>query len=125
MRSLALLALLPFTAAPDVEPAQVVPIALSSFKFTPATVTLEHGHPYVLRLTNTSKGGHDFAAKAFFTAAGMTAADRAVLHDGAVEVGGGDTADVRLTAPAPGHYPLRCSHLMHAAFGMKGEIVVR
>jgi plastocyanin len=40
-----------------------------------------------------------------------------------VEVAGHQSADITLT-PARGTYRLRCTHALHTAFGMSGEIVV-
>jgi uncharacterized cupredoxin-like copper-binding protein len=102
-----------------------VAIELSSFKFTPSTITLEHGRPYVLHLSNKSRGGHNFAAKTFFAAADVAPADRARLTKGGIELDGGEQAEIHFTAPAPGRYEVRCTHFMHQTFGMKGEIIVR
>jgi uncharacterized cupredoxin-like copper-binding protein len=102
-----------------------VAIELSSFKFTPSTITLEHGRPYVLHLSNKARGSHNFVAKTFFAAADVAPADRARLSKGGIEVDGGDQAEIHFTAPSPGRYEVHCSHFMHTSFGMKGEIIVR
>jgi len=102
---------------------QRIDVRLSNFKFTPDTITLTHGQPYVLHLS--SSGGHSFAAKAFFAAATMPAADRAKAKDGKVDLEGGDSVDIHFTAPKPGSYPVKCTHFLHASFGMTGTIVVR
>ena len=102
-----------------------VAIELSSFKFTPSTITLEHGRRYVLHLSNKARGGHNFVAKTFFAAADVAPADRARLSKGGISLDGGDQADIHFTAPAPGRYDVRCTHFMHQTFGMKGEIIVR
>lgn len=102
-----------------------ITITLTSFAFTPEVVTLEHGRRYVLHLDNTSGGGHNFAAQAFFAAAIITPADRAKISRGRVEVGGHSAVDIHLTAPAAGTYALRCTHFLHTGFGMSGSIVVR
>lgn len=115
-----ILALLATAAAPA---EQRIEVALSNFRFTPATIQLVHGQPYVLHLS--SRGGHSFAAKAFFAAATMPAADRARLKNGKVELAGGESADIRFVAPAPGIYPIKCTHFLHAGFGMTGKFVVR
>ena len=47
----------------------------------------------------------------------------ALVHNGTVEVKGHQSVDLSLT-PAAGTYPLKCSHTLHAAFGMKGTIRV-
>jgi len=74
----------------------------------------------VLHLVNSSRGGHNFAAPEFFSAASGVSGP---VSGGKVELRGHQTVDVRVT-PARGHYRLRCTHTMHTAFGMSGEIVV-
>ena len=102
-----------------------VDVHLSNFRFAPKPIQLERGRPYVLRLINDADGGHNFAAPAFFAASNIAPPDRAWLKNGKVEVPGGQVREIRLTAPAPGTYKLSCTHFMHGAFGMKGEIIVR
>jgi len=120
LRLFAPLALLLTAAAPA---EQRLEVALSNFAFTPATIALVHGQPYVLHLS--SKGGHSFAAKAFFAAATMAPADRARIRDGKIELADGASIDLRFTAPAAGTYPIKCTHFLHAGFGMTGKFVVR
>ena len=118
--------LLPFTALALTAAAPAerrVDVALSNFKFTPGTIALVHGQPYVLHLS--SSGGHSFAAKAFFAAATMAPADRARLKDGRIELGSGASVDIHFVAPRPGTYPIKCTHFLHASFGMTGKFVVR
>jgi uncharacterized cupredoxin-like copper-binding protein len=86
---------------------------------------LHSGVPYRLHFVNQSSGGHDFSAKEFFAQAMIDPEDQAQLKDGAVKLGGGQSADVRLVANTPGRYPARCTHLLHASFGMTGEVVVQ
>lgn len=102
-----------------------IEVRVYSYGFTPQTIALQHGQPYQLHFTNTSKGGHDFTAKAFFAAAQVTGADARKIDDGKVRLDGGESGDVNLVAPAPGTYEFHCSHFLHAAQGMKGQIVVR
>jgi uncharacterized cupredoxin-like copper-binding protein len=102
-----------------------VEIDLTNFKIGPDAITLQHGQPYVLHIVNQAKGGHDFEAKAFFDAATVAAGDRAVVAKGKIELGGGQSADVHLTAPAAGTYEAHCTHFMHSTFGMTGKIVVQ
>jgi plastocyanin len=109
-------------AASAPTPAERVDIALSNFKFTPATIHLKHGQQYVLHLTST--GGHAFAAKAFFAAATIPAADRAKIKDGKIELNSSAAVDIHFTAPAPGSYPMVCTHFLHTSFGMTGKIIV-
>jgi uncharacterized cupredoxin-like copper-binding protein len=102
----------------------VINVQLANFKFTPKNIVLQHGRAYVLRLANVAKGGHDFTAKEFFTAANVAAADRTLVAEGEVEVPAGQVREIHLTAPAVGSYHLKCSHTLHKAFGMSGTIVV-
>lgn len=114
---------MPLLAQPD-EPRRVE-IDLSSFKYEPATITLDHGVPYVMHFVNTSGKSHDFVAKSFFAAAKVADEDRPRMTDGGVELEGNQSVDIHLTAPQPGTYDVHCSHFMHAAFGMKATIIVR
>jgi len=102
-----------------------VPVELSNFRFTPASIVLEHGQPYVLRLTNVANGGHSFGAASFFAAASVAAADQPLIKNGNVEVPAGQVREIHLVAPRPGQYDLKCTHFLHASFGMKGTIVVQ
>jgi len=121
MRMLAFLALLALPAVTAAQPAaRTVEISLSNFDFTPSTIRLRAGEPIVLHLVNTAHGGHNFAAPEFFAAASGVSGP---VTSGKVELHGNQTVDIRLT-PARGHYHLRCTHTMHTAFGMSGEIEV-
>lgn len=121
MHKLLPLAALALTAAAPAE--QRIDVALSNFRFTPATIALREGQPYLLHLT--SRGGHSFAAKEFFAAATMPAADRAKISGGKIELEGGESVDIHFTAPGPGTYRIKCTHFLHASFGMTGAFVVR
>lgn len=100
-------------------------VQLSNFEFTPRTIVLDHGRTYVLRLYNASGGGHDFTARTFFAAAAVAPSDRRWLRQGEVEVPPGQLRVIRLTAPAPGRYKVKCTHTFHKTLGMSGTIVVR
>lgn len=103
--------------------ARTVEVDLASFSFTPSSIPLRAGEPIVLKLVNRGRGGHNFSAPEFFAAARM-ASGQAAIVDGTVEVPSRQTVEVRLT-PARGQYALHCTHTLHTAFGMRGEIVVR
>lgn len=118
----ALLALAGGASAAEPQP-DTVDVSLANFRFTPGAIRVPDGTPVVLRLTNTSTKSHDFTAPTFFASATIAPADRALVHDGSVELGGGQRRDIHLVARA-GRYRLKCSHAFHALFGMKGEIVV-
>ena len=111
---------LALTAAAPAE--QRVDVALSNFKFTPATIHLHRGQQYVLHLTST--GGHSFEAKAFFAAATILPADRTAITNGKIELTSTRGADIHFTAPKAGTYPVKCTHTLHASFGMTGKIIV-
>lgn len=100
-----------------------VTVTLSSFHFDPATLRLHAGQPIVLHLVNGGSGGHNFSAPEFFAAAEIRAQDQASVQKGTVEVSGHAAKDIALI-PRRGTYKLHCTHMMHSAFGMKGEIVV-
>ena len=116
---LAAISLTPAAAAPA-----VTSVNLANFSFTPMTIRLQAGVPTVLRLRNASSGGHSFTAPQFFAASRIQPQSAALVQKGKVEIPGGATVDIALI-PAAGQYPLKCSHPFHAAFGMKGAIVVR
>jgi plastocyanin len=127
MRALLPLALLvlasPAAAQPDWSHAQSVEVQLSNFAFAPDHLRLPHGEAIVLHLVNNASGGHNFAAPEFFAAATIAPDDAAKIQHGAVELRGHQSVDIHLVA-ATGHYHLHCSHTMHTAFGMSGEINV-
>jgi plastocyanin len=111
------------TAHAAVQPT-VVTVQLANFNFTPAQLALRANTPTVLQLRNNASGGHNFSAPAFFAAARIDPASAALVRDGKVEIPGHTNVQVVLT-PAAGQYPLKCSHTLHSAFGMKGTIFVR
>ena len=115
------LLLLPLPALAQDSPApRTVEVRLSSFAFAPQRLSLPAGRPVILHLVNSAGGGHNFSAPQFFAAASGVSGP---VRDGAVEVSGHQSVDIRLT-PARGTYRLRCTHTMHTAFGMRGTISV-
>jgi plastocyanin len=113
------------TPAPDWGEAQTIEVDLTNFAFSPARLELKPGAAYRLHFVNKTSGGHDFTAKGFFNDAVIDPEDQAAVKDGMVMLGGNQSADVRLMAPKAGRYEARCTHLMHATLGMKGEVVVQ
>jgi plastocyanin len=116
---LALTAISPASAASDPAPERVE-IVLSNFAFTPSTIHLSPGRPYLLHFVNRGSGGHNFAAKDFFAAARITGD---VPPGGVVELGKGESRDVALV-PAAGRYKVKCTHFFHSGLGMKGKVIV-
>lgn len=115
----------PATAAPDWAKAHVVTIVMTNFAFTPPRIVLSRGLPYRLHFVNNGSGGHNFASREFFQAVEVAPEDRAKIDNGKIELTRDETADVRLVPISPGTYKVRCTHFLHAAFGMKGEVIVQ
>lgn len=101
-----------------------VSITMTSYQFAPAHIELQRGKSYRLHLVNASGKGHDFSAPALFASSTIAPPDQAKIHDGAVEVDSGSSVDVALVPLVAGDYPLRCTHFLHATFGMRGDVVV-
>lgn len=120
MRTLILALLLSVPSLAAAQTPRTVEVRLSSFDFAPNEIRLRAGETVILHLVNSGRGGHNFSAPQFFAAASGVSGP---VRNGAVEVGGHASADVRLT-PARGQYHLRCTHTLHTTFGMTGEIVV-
>jgi plastocyanin len=110
---------------PDWSQARPLTIELSSFKFTPANEALQRGAAYRIHFANSSSGGHDFVAKAFFAGSMIAPEDRAKITNGGVDVGGGESVDVRLIPNRTGSFKVHCSHFLHSSFGMTGTIEVQ
>jgi plastocyanin len=123
LRTLCLATLVAF-AAPAVGDPPAAVVDLTNFKFTPAQIEMKANRLITLQLRNDSSGGHSFSAPAFFAAAHVDPASIRLISEGKVEVPAHTTVQVALT-PAVGQYPLKCSHLFHSTFGMKGTIIVR
>lgn len=105
-------------------PAHAVAVVLDNFKFAPEAVHVPGSTEIVLTLRNDGSGGHNFAAPEFFAASKIDPADKAKVKGGRVEVAKSETVAIHLTTPASGQYALKCTHFLHAGFGMKGSIVV-
>jgi plastocyanin len=120
--ALALFLVLPVSghAAQEASAPRVVEVRLSNFDFSPSAITLPAGRPVVLRLVNSGGGGHNFSAPQFFAAATGVSGP---VRRGTVEVPGRQSVEIRLT-PARGTYRLKCTHTLHSAFGMNGQIIV-
>lgn len=112
----------PSVAAPQAA-TPVVEVRLSSYAFTPGTVRLRVGQEQVLRLVG-ARGSHNFSAPGLFAASRIDPRSAARIHHGTVEVREEESIDIRLTPLTPGTYPVRCTHLLHTAYGMKGEAII-
>lgn len=112
-------------AANDWSRASPISVEMSSYRFSPSTLTLQHGQAYRIRFHNGARKAHNFVAKDFFVSAIIAPADVDRIKNGAVDLRGGETADVQLIPNARGTFKVHCSHFMHSPMGMKGTIVVR
>ncbi len=124
--SAGIVVLLLAAAAAQAQPApQTINVSLTSYAFSPSTITLKAGNTYRLHLSDDASKGHNFSAPEFFAASTVAPEDQARIKDGAVELDGGEAADITVTPQKPGTYPLRCTHFMHSMMGMTGQIIVQ
>jgi uncharacterized cupredoxin-like copper-binding protein len=121
VRTLALLAVLTQAASAHV---QLVTITMSNYAFTPDRIELLADSDYQLHFVNDSSKSHDFSARELFSAGTIAPDDQGKVQNGAVEVEAGATVDVRFTPKKKGSYPVRCTHFLHASFGMTGTATV-
>ena len=113
-----------FVAPVAAETSARVDIILANFSFTPSAIALKAGQKVTLHFDNQGSGGHDFTAKEFFASAAMDAVTRIKLgKKGTVSLGKGQVVDITLT-PKAGTYKVKCSHFLHAGFGMTGTVTV-
>lgn len=115
--------LLSAAPAPDFSNPRQVEVRLANFSFDPPAFRLRANRPATLQLINASRGGHNFSAPEFFAASAIRVEDQGLVYKGAIELAAGQTKEITLV-PKPGRYPLRCTHMMHATFGMRGYILV-
>lgn len=116
----------PRDAQVDWQRSAPIRVEMSEFDFAPDRLVLQVGQPYDLHIVNIGSVGHTFSAPAFFrTVTFGPAGAQAPLESGSVSLGAKESADVRLVPLQAGRYPLECTRLLHANFGMTGEIVVR
>jgi uncharacterized cupredoxin-like copper-binding protein len=109
----------------DWSKSELVSISLTNFAFAPHQVTLQHGAAYRFRFVNDSASNHDFSAPELFDAVAVAPDDRSKVDDGSVDVPSGATVDVKVVPNAPGSYNVRCTHFLHAMFGMTAVVVIK
>jgi plastocyanin len=102
---------------------ETIAVRLSNFAYSPDPLRLRAGVPVRLQFVNTSGGGHDFVAPAFF-AASVFAPGSAPPPEGRLDVPAGATVELTLTPRAAGSYEVACTHFLHSLFGMTGKVVV-
>jgi uncharacterized cupredoxin-like copper-binding protein len=91
-------------------------------QFQPDHITFHAGQTYLLRLENHGKDMHEFTAPAFLQAAHITEKQKLANNGTDVVIQPGKTVTLHLTAPAKGHYDLKCAD--HDWDGMVGNIDV-
>jgi plastocyanin len=116
----------PSSGSPSVDwaSAQTVEIDLDSFSIAPQSLHLKQGTPYRLHFVNKSSKGHNYDAPQFFAALAIAPDDQAKVVKGKLELGEGESADVKAVPDKAGKYAVQCSHFLHASFGMTGEAVI-
>jgi uncharacterized cupredoxin-like copper-binding protein len=100
---------------------QEISVALSDFRFTPATIVLEQNRPYRITLRNEGSGKHDLTAPDFFH---TVQSSRPLPADGKVVLAKGEIMALDIVPTQKGTYPFECSVFLHALFGMEGKFVV-
>lgn len=106
------------------QPDRELIVQLSNFRFSPATLILKQGQTYRIHFENVASGGHDFVAREFFAASQIAAADQGKVANGEIDLAGHESVDIELTPQRAGQFRSHCSHFMHGALGMKGQIIV-
>ena len=112
------------SSAADWSKAQTVEIDLDSYSFTPKSLHLKQGSAYRLHFVNKASKGHNYDAPQFFAALTVAPSDIPKVAEGKVELAKGESVDVKAVASKPGKYSVKCSHFLHASFGMTGEAVI-
>ena len=117
-------------AAIDWTQAEIVTVELSEFQFKPTKLRFQNGVGYRLMLRNTGDRRHTFVTEKFFTA---IAAEQLIAGGDMIanpylqliEVLPRSEKELRFVPVRKGTYDLECSVLLHALFGMEGEIVIQ
>jgi len=118
-----------FVDAADWDAKKTVTIEMTEFAFTPKSITLEAGQPYVLEVVNKGTVKHEFTAGAFFRSVATRKAETAesevkVPFFTEIEVFAGKKAEIFLIPLVPGTYKLVCEIEGHFEAGMFGTITV-
>jgi plastocyanin len=109
--------------AEPVAPARVE-IVMDDFSYAPKDLRLKADQPVTLQFVNRGTGGHNFVSREFFAAAQMAEPTRTMLgRKGEVELDKGASVEVSLV-PKAGTYKVKCTHFLHAGFGMTGTVTV-
>jgi len=117
-------------AKADWSKSQAIDVALDSYKFVPAEITLQSGQPYKIHLTNASDDTHTFNSAGFFKAVALqkvvvNGVESTSLKDDGVALDENQQADLYVVPVTPGTYGLYCDEPLHDSFGMHGHIVVK
>jgi len=114
----------------DWSDAKKLTVELSEFKFIPDALAFRTGQPYALTLVNSGALPHTFAAGDFFRA---IAVKSLLYSDGeagfpkleAISLAANESKTLFFVPVTPGNYDLTCNELLHANFGMVGQIQIR
>jgi plastocyanin len=119
------MAFVAYANAADWSRSEPISISLTNFAFTPQQVTLEHGSTYRFHFVNDSSSNHNFSAPELFDAVTIAPDDQSKVVDGSVDVPSRTSVDVKIVPNAPGSYEVRCTHLLHAMFGMTAAVAIK
>lgn len=92
---------------------QIVSIEASSFAFTPNRITAPAGSQLLLKVTNHAGMDHNLTIE--------DGADRHLLE---LALPAGATVSASLRIDQKGEYRIYCDKPLHAAFGMKGVLLI-
>lgn len=114
----------------DWSKSQTVNVALSSYAFTPQTLTLTKNQPYILHLQNTSSASHTFSSDTLFSAVAVEKVVRggvetAGLSTNGVDLAPNEQADVYIVPVTAGSYHVYCNRFMHDTMGMNGDVTIQ
>lgn len=119
-RAAAALALVLASASSAAAHIQFIEVSLGDC--APKRLELLSGSDYQLHFVNGTGSGREFAAPEFFAALAVAPDDRAKIAGAGVEVEGGASVDLRITAVRKGAYAFRCTR--DDGFGTAGTAVI-
>jgi len=110
--------------------AEMRTVVLSEYAFSPGTLTFRAGTPYRLRIENGGDSTHFFVSEGFFKA---IAPGRLITPSGetaqpylkSIALAPGEAKTLEFVPVRTGTYKLECTAPFHAAFGMRGTILIR
>ncbi len=103
-------------------------ITMTDQGFVPGRIVVQRGAPYVLRIVNRSRQGHNLSQKAFFRLARVDPQDRVWTRTGTVSLDPGQSALIRFSAPTTrpgGRFEFSSTVLGDAGKDYTGAFLIR